>query len=80
MAQQEITVNLKFVIGLLLGLAIGVGCRGLGIPSPAPPVLVGALLVVAMTAGYQLTDRALARRRPRRGHAVQGTSGVENDR
>lgn len=52
-------MNRTFVIGLLLGPAIGSGCRGLGIPSQAPPVLVGALLVLAMTAGYQLTDRLL---------------------
>ncbi len=52
----------KFLIGLLLGFGIGFGCWLLGIPSPAPPVLVGAFLVVAMTTGYQLADRFLARR------------------
>jgi XapX domain-containing protein len=39
-------------IGLLLALAIGAGCRWLDIPLPAPPRLQGALLVVAMSAGY----------------------------
>ena len=39
-------------IGVLLGLAIGGLCRWLDIPSPAPPTPIGALLVVAMTAGY----------------------------
>jgi XapX domain-containing protein len=53
-------MNIRFVIGLLLGFGIGFGCRWLGIPSPAPPVLTGALLVVAMTAGYVLADRYLA--------------------
>ncbi|SFU72740.1 DUF1427 family protein [Pseudoduganella namucuonensis] len=38
--------------GAALGLAIGAACRWLDIPSPAPPTPVGALLVVAMTAGY----------------------------
>lgn len=52
----------KFVIGLLLGFGIGLACRWLGIPSPAPPALVGALLVVAMTSGYLLADHFLARR------------------
>ncbi len=55
-------MNAKFLIGLALGFGIGFGCYLLGIPSPAPPVLVGALLVVAMTCGYQLADRFLARR------------------
>ncbi len=40
------------LLGVLLGLAIGGLCRWLDIPSPAPPTPIGALLVVAMTAGY----------------------------
>ncbi len=43
-------------LGLGLGLAIGVGCRMLDIPLPAPPRLVGALLVVAMTLGFLGAD------------------------
>jgi XapX domain-containing protein len=38
--------------GILLGLMIGAGCRILDLPLPAPPRLVGALLVVTMTLGY----------------------------
>jgi XapX domain-containing protein len=38
--------------GVLIGLLIGVACRVLDIPLPAPPKLTGALLVVAMTIGY----------------------------
>ena len=49
--------RVKVGLGLLLGLLIGATCRALGIPSPAPPVLTGALLVVAMTVGYVITDR-----------------------
>lgn len=56
------TQQIKVGLGLLLGLAIGALCRLLGIPSPAPPVLAGALLVVAMTLGYIATDRWVARR------------------
>lgn len=48
---------MKIVIGLLLGASIGIVCRLAGIPLPAPPVLVGALLVLAMTSGYILVDR-----------------------
>jgi XapX domain-containing protein len=60
-------VNWKLCVGLLLGLGIGFGCRWLGVPVPAPPALVGALLVVTMTTGYTLTDRLLASR-PSRNH------------
>lgn len=43
---------IELVMGILLGLAIGAGCRWLDIPVPAPPKLEGALLVVAMTLGF----------------------------
>lgn len=39
-------------LALVLGLGIGLGCRWFDLPLPAPPKLVGALLVVAMTLGY----------------------------
>jgi len=50
---------MKSLIGLTLAFAIGFACRAFGIPSPAPPVLVGALLVVAMTSGYLIVDRMM---------------------
>lgn len=43
---------MKIALGLLLALAIGVVCRLAAIPLPAPPVLFGALLVLATTLGY----------------------------
>lgn len=55
-------MNWKLLIGIALSFGIGFGCRAFGIPSPAPPVLVGAMLVLAMTAGYVIADRFLARR------------------
>ena len=48
---------MKSVIGLVLAFALGFACRAFGIPSPAPPVILGALLVVAMTSGYIVVDR-----------------------
>ena len=54
-------MNIKSLVGLVLAFAIGFACRAFGVPSPAPPVIVGALLVVAMTIGYLLVDRAMAR-------------------
>lgn len=47
------------LLGLLLGLAIGAACRWLDLPLPAPPRLVGALLVVTMTLGFLAADVAL---------------------
>jgi XapX domain-containing protein len=51
----------EIAIGLGLGLLIGAGCRLFDIPVPAPPRIVGALLVVAMTLGFLGTDLALGR-------------------
>jgi len=48
------------IVGILLGFGIGAACRWFDIPSPAPPRLVGALLVVAMTTGFIMTDKALS--------------------
>ncbi|HEY0334941.1 MAG TPA: XapX domain-containing protein [Stenotrophomonas sp.] len=47
---------MMIVLGLLIALLIGIGCRLLDIPLPAPPRISGALLVVAMTAGVLLAD------------------------
>jgi len=52
---------MKPLLGLALAFVIGFACRAFGIPSPAPPVIVGALLVVAMTSGYLLVDRRMQR-------------------
>jgi len=51
---------MKSAIGLLLAFAIGFACRAFGIPSPAPPVILGALLVMAMTVAYIAVDRWMA--------------------
>lgn len=56
---------MKSVTGLALAFAIGFGCRYLMIPVPAPPVLTGALLVVAMTLGFILVDKVMAHRSER---------------
>jgi XapX domain-containing protein len=48
------------LVGLLLGFLIGVVCRWFDLPLPAPPRIVGALLVVFMTLGVLGADFALA--------------------
>jgi XapX domain-containing protein len=49
------------VIGLFLAFAIGAVCRWFDIPVPAPPRIVGALLVVAMTVGFTFTGWVIGR-------------------
>ena len=53
---------MKILIGAIVAFLVGVGCRFFDVPVPSPPVLPGALLVVAMTLGYSATDRALTRK------------------
>ncbi len=53
---------MRFVIGLLVSFAVGVGCRCFDIPVGSPAVIPGALLVVAMTMGYSSANAALNRR------------------
>ena len=48
---------MKFCFGLLLALGVGVLCRLVELPLPAPLALTGAVLVLAMSAGYELVDR-----------------------
>lgn len=43
---------MAIAFGAALGFGIGFACRWFDIPSPAPPTLAGAALVVAMTLGY----------------------------
>jgi XapX domain-containing protein len=52
---------MKMLVGAIVAFLVGVGCRYFDIPVPSPPVLPGALLVVAMTLGYSITDRSLSR-------------------
>ena len=40
---------MKSMIGIVLAFALGFACRAFGIPSPAPPLILGALLVMTMT-------------------------------
>ena len=50
---------LKTVIGLGLAFAVGAACRWFDLPAPAPPKILGALLVAAVTLGYISTDKYL---------------------
>ncbi|MCL1075546.1 DUF1427 family protein [Shewanella dokdonensis] len=67
---------MKIVLGLLLGFVIGIGCRLAEIPLPAPPALVGALLVLAMTLGYSLVDRVAPHREAEQRKNCGGPNGL----
>ena len=47
---------MKTAIGVVLALLIGGACRYFRIPVPAPPTLLGVLLIACITAGYTLVD------------------------
>jgi XapX domain-containing protein len=69
-------MNARFVMGLALGFAIGLACRVLGVPVPAPTALAGALLVLALTSGYVLADRFIVRRKAtQKSHCAGPTGG-----
>jgi XapX domain-containing protein len=68
---------LKIAIGLALGVAIGAVRRIFSIPSPAPQVIAGALLVLSMTIGWIVTDRYFARG-PKRNAGLCGGPTGEN--
>jgi len=48
---------LKILAGITIGFLIGVGCQRFKLPLPAPPELIGSLLVLSMTLGFLLTDK-----------------------
>lgn len=52
----------KLLIAYLLAFAVGMFCKYFEIPAPAPPVIPGALLVVAMTLGYSVGGRLLPKK------------------
>lgn len=55
-------IALKIFLGILLAFVIGAVTRMAGIPVPAPPAIMGALLVVAMTVGFNVADYYLVRK------------------
>jgi XapX domain-containing protein len=50
---------MKFTIGLIISFAVGVGCRYFDVPVGSPSAIPGALIVLAMTAGYSWTNQIM---------------------
>jgi XapX domain-containing protein len=67
---------MKIALGFALAFLIGIACRLALLPLPAPPVLIGALLVVAMTLGYALADRFATQREARHRALCAGPTGA----
>jgi XapX domain-containing protein len=68
---------MKAALGIIIGFALGFGCRYFGIPSPAPPVFTGALLVVAMTIGYTMVGHLMTTRAAKAAKCAASTgSGI----
>jgi XapX domain-containing protein len=53
---------MKLIIGLVVSFAVGVFCRVFDVPVGSPPVIPGALLVLAMTLGYTSANAYMNRR------------------
>lgn len=70
----------RLLLGLLLAVLIGTVCRLSGVPVPAPPALVGGLLVLSMTVGYLLADRLSAHRPRQSGPLCGGPTGQVDHR
>ena len=70
---------MKIVIGFVLSFIIGAGCRYFDIPAASPPVIPGALIVLAMTLGYTSMDRMLIQKKDRAAttkHLCGGPTGL----
>jgi XapX domain-containing protein len=52
----------RLLVAYVLAFGVGMFCKYFEIPAPAPPVIPGALLVVAMTFGYVVGDRILPKK------------------
>lgn len=66
---------LRIALGLPVAFAVGFLAAFSGVTVPAPPSLLGALIVASMTLGYVVADRFLAARAARCGDLCAGPSG-----
>jgi XapX domain-containing protein len=70
---------MKIAIGFVLSFIIGAGCRYFDIPAASPPVIPGALIVLAMTLGYSSMDNVLIRKKDQAAttkHLCGGPTGL----
>ncbi len=65
----------RWALAAVIAFGVGFGCRWFSVPTPAPTMLSGALLVVAMTLGAMAADRLLTPR-----DAVQSAAAGERSK
>jgi len=70
---------MKLVIGFVIAFAVGAACRWFDLPVPAPPKLIGAMLVLTTTVGYMATDSMLNRRQSNPTASAASTASRTND-
>ncbi len=46
----------KLIIGFTVAFLLGAMCRYLGVPIPAPPTIIGVMLILAVTCGAMAVD------------------------
>ena len=68
-------IDRRVFAGFGLAFGIGVLCRVAGVPLPAPPAIIGATLVLAMTTGYLLVDRYAGNRANEQAKNCGGPNG-----
>jgi len=66
---------MKLIVGLLLAICVGIGCRWFGIPLPGPPAIMGAAMAVAMATGYTSADYLLTRKSPPAETTIHSATG-----
>jgi XapX domain-containing protein len=54
--------QVKYIFSLVIAFALGAICHLWDLPSPAPPMLLGAGMVMAMTSGFMVADKLLGRK------------------
>lgn len=55
---------LKLIIGILIAFSIGAACRYFDLPVPAPPAIMGVVLILAISVGYIVTDNFMTKDTP----------------
>ncbi len=69
----------RILAGLILALSVGAIARVADLPLPAPPILLGALLVLAMSLGYETVDRLASHRAASQKANCAGHDGARKD-
>jgi XapX domain-containing protein len=73
---RRLPSSFSLALGLPVAFAVGFLASLAGIPVPAPPTVLGGLVVMAMTLGYLFADRFLVSRPSSSEDVCAGPSGA----